>query len=32
MTLLFASYIGFCAVLTVGFWAAMILTAQEGED
>jgi hypothetical protein len=32
MTLLFASYIGFCAALTVGFWAAMILTDQEGED
>ena len=32
MTLLFATYIGFCAALTVGFCSAMILTAQEGAD
>jgi hypothetical protein len=32
MTLLFAAYAGFCLALAVGFYSAMVLTAQEGED
>jgi hypothetical protein len=30
--LLLAAYIGFGSVLVIGFWSAMVLTAQEGGD